>query len=226
MQPIIRETTIYEILGDHPRIAECLTPGKTDYIDIMYYPNGDLAKFREEKKIPPELQSKWFQQMIEAIAFIHSHGVIHSDLALRQFFVDDDFNIRLGDFNASQYRDHPSLGYEKATHCMPRDFNQPNTIQSDLFALGSTLYELVTGKAPYSEVYPIEPKEALQSSDPKIIIARHERQRLAELEIETRYRNRVFPGMSHVFRGDVILSCWDGGASSAEDALHLYLRPH
>lgn len=91
-----------------------------------------------------------------------------------------------------------------------------------MFVLGSTLYELVTGKAPYSEVYIVDPKEIIQSSDPEVIIARHEREGLADLEIETRYKNHVFPDISNVFRGDLILGCWNGDLSSAEDALRLY----
>lgn len=224
IEPIVREATIYSILGDHPRIAQCLSIGRTDYIDIEYYPHGDLARFRREKEIPFELQKKWFQQMIEAVAFIHSRGVIHSDLALRQFFIDDEFNARLGDFNSSQYPDHPALGYEKATHCLPRGYHLPNTKQSDLFALGSTLYELVVGTAPYSEIYPIESKEIIESREPDVIIARLERGRLADLEVERRYRDHVFPDTSHVFRGDVILACWNGDVSSAEEALDMHTR--
>lgn len=138
-QPIVREATIYKTLGDHPRIARCISQGRMDYVDIEYYSHGDLAKFRQEREISPELQKKWFQQMIEAIVAIHHFDIIHSDLALRQFFIDDDYNLRLGDFNSSQYPGHPALGYEKATHCLPRDYELPNTALSDLFALGSNL---------------------------------------------------------------------------------------
>ena len=220
--PIIREAAIYEIIGEQPRIAQFISQERTDYIDIKYYPHGDLASF-SRKRITPELQSKWFKQMIEAVAVIHRHGIIHSDLALRQFFVDDDLNIRLGDFNSSQYPGHPALGYEKATHCLPRDYELPNTIESDLFALGSSLYELVTGKVPYSELYPAEPQENVPSSSDEIR-ARVMRENLAALEVEKRYKDHVFPDVSHVFRGDIILGCWNGTISSAAEAIHLYVH--
>ncbi|KAJ5720063.1 hypothetical protein N7493_006941 [Penicillium malachiteum] len=80
-------------------------------------------------------------------------GIIHSDLKLGQILIDDEDNACLSDFNASQYPDNLALGYEKATHRLPRDYEAPNTISSDLFALGSTLYELVTGHVPYEELY-------------------------------------------------------------------------
>ena len=215
VQPIIREATIYDIVGVHPRIAECMSRGRADYVDVKYYPYGDLASYCKQNRITPELQSKWFQQILEAIAVIHSHGVIHSDLALRQFFVDENLDLRLGDFNSSQYPGHPALGYEEATHCLPRDYELPNTEASDLFALGSTLYELVAGKAPYSELNPVGP----DSNDPDVIKARILRQHQIDFEIELRYKNHNFPDVSDVFRGDIILGCWRGDFSDAKDAL-------
>jgi hypothetical protein len=40
---------------------------------------------------------------------------------------------------------------ENANHFMPRDHALNNTVESDLFALRSTLYKLITGKAPYED---------------------------------------------------------------------------
>jgi hypothetical protein len=44
-----------------------------------------------------------------------------------------------------------AIGAENANHFMPRDHALDNTVESDLFALRSTLYELITGKAPYED---------------------------------------------------------------------------
>jgi serine/threonine protein kinase len=198
MQPIIREAMVYDTLGIHPRIAECLSRGRSDYIDIKYYRHGDLANYCQKNTVAAELQSKWSRQILEAIVVIHSHGIIHSDLALRQFFLDDEFNIRLGDFNSSQCQGHLALGYEKASHCLPRDYDLPNTETSDLFALGSTLYELVACKAPYSEL--AGPK----SDDPDVIKTQILRQHEVDHVIELRYKDHVFPEVSGLFGGNHI----------------------
>lgn len=221
MQPILREAMIYNIIGAHPRIAECTSPrsGKVKYIDIKYYRHGDVASYCQNNSVTFELQSKWFQQILEAVVVIHSFGVIHSDLALRQFFVDDDFNLRLGDFNSSQCTGYPALGYEKASHCLPRDYELPNTETSDIFALGSTLYELVAGRAPYSELNTIE------SNDPDSIKAQIRRQHeVVDFEIEDRYKKQRFPDVTEVRRGDIILGCWKGQFATAKEALDLYLN--
>jgi serine/threonine protein kinase len=81
-RPVLREATIYNLLGDHPRIAQCLSPSNTDYVDVKYYPNGDLVAYLRKNKnsITSDLRLKWFRQIIEAVNKIHEHGVIHSDL--------------------------------------------------------------------------------------------------------------------------------------------------
>ncbi|CAG8009293.1 unnamed protein product [Penicillium nalgiovense] len=169
MESIIRETTIYNMMDDHPRTAQCTSRGRTDFVDVKYYPKGDLSEFCQKNEVSAELQSKWFRQVIEAV----------------EFFVDDELNIRLGDFNSSQYLEHPALGHVKATHCLPRDYAQPNTILSDLFALGSTLFELVTGKAPYAELYPAEFQDVAPSDTQ--IITRAQQRCAADAEAEKRF---------------------------------------
>jgi hypothetical protein len=45
MESIIREATIYNMMDDHPRIAQCTSRGRTDFVDVKYYPKGDLSEF-------------------------------------------------------------------------------------------------------------------------------------------------------------------------------------
>ncbi|KAJ5713584.1 uncharacterized protein N7483_010765 [Penicillium malachiteum] len=216
--PIRREAMIYEIVGRHPRIAKCLSRGQdVQYVDIEYYPHGDLTTYCQKNGITPVLRSKWFGQIINAIIVIHSFGVIHSDLALRQFFVDNDFDLHLGDFNSSQCPGHPALGYEKASHCLPRDYNLPNTEASDIFALGSTLYELVTGAAPFSEL------NLAESNDPEAIKAQIRRQHaVIDHVIEERYKAQQFPDVTGIWHGDIILGCWKGQFATAKEVLGVF----
>ena len=75
---------------------------------------------------------RWACQIIEAVVLAHEKGIVHSDLALRQFFLDSDLNARLGDFGASGYPGQEALGMEGASHCLPRDPDEPNTFMSRL----------------------------------------------------------------------------------------------
>lgn len=190
LQAMSNEATIYALLGENPRIVRCLSISKTlDYVDLEYYPHGNLMNYVQSSKKPISDASRiqWARQIIEAVELIHEKGIIHSDLALRQFFLDSDLN------GASGYPGQEALGMECAGHFLPRNPDGPNTAASDLFALGSTLYELGVGEAPYRG--------------------------LSDDVMENLYSKGEFPSVEGVLWGSVILGCWRCELSSANDVL-------
>jgi len=139
--------------------------------------------------------------MIKSVVYIHSKGVRHSDFRLEQWLVDSSLNVRLSGFNAAGFDDQPDLGMkgkpaqglEVASHCLPRDPEADNTGISDLFALGSTLYELLAGQVPFEG----------QSDE----------------FIESSFREGKFPSTEGLLLGEVIMGCWKEDFSSAEEVL-------
>jgi serine/threonine protein kinase len=198
------EAEVYIILDSHPLIAKCLSIGpQKEYIELEYYPNGNLKQYiqRNRPSITTIDLKRWARQMVEGVEYIHSKGVRHSDFRLEQWLVDSELNTRLSDFNASGFDDQPDLGIkgklaqglEVPSHCLPRDPEADNTVESDLFALGSALYELVAGQTPY------EGKD-------------HE-------SIEALFRKGEFPRTDRLLLGDIIMGCWKNKFSSAKDIL-------
>jgi len=149
------EANVYRILGTHNLIARChyVSPWR-DMILLQFYDNGNLKQYVEAHG-PTQLRKR-AKQMIEAVDFIHSKGVRHSDIRLDQWLLDSGKNARLSDFNSSGYDECPSLGLpgEKAlgnedpSDFMLRDPAEDSSVRSDLFPLGSALYELEHGRAP------------------------------------------------------------------------------
>lgn len=196
------EASIYILLGDHPRIAKFLhtNPTKT-YIELKYYSNGNLKSFIEKHRPCIEVRKYWARQIVESAKYIHAMGVRHSDFRLEQWLLDETLDARLSDFNASGYDPNveiglegsEAIGAENASHFMPRDHVHDNTVESDLFALGSTLYELITGKAPYEG----------RSSE----------------SVENHFREGVFPSVDGLPLGDLIMGCWVKKFRSAKEML-------
>ena len=85
------------------------------------------------------------------------------------------------------------MGAENASHFLPRDCTHDNTVESDLFALGSSLFELMTGKAPYDD----QPRES----------------------IETLFSQGIFPSVDGLLLGEMIKGCWTMKFSSAREVL-------
>jgi len=155
------EASVYSILGRHCRIAGCLYVSLTENLILLkYYPHGNLRDYMASSPttITSTDRTNWARQMIEGVAELHRNGVRHSDIRLDQWLVDDDRNARLSDFNASGFDANErlglartkALGLESMSHFMPRDPLEDSTVRSDLFALGSALYELEVGGTPFA----------------------------------------------------------------------------
>ena len=198
------EANVYLILGKHPLIAECLAIGPSnECIDLRYYPKGSLRDYVSSHRsvLSVNQLNAWARQLVESVEYVHRKGVRHSDLRLDQWLLDDDMCPRLADFHGSGFDGEPALGlaytpatkFESASHCQPRDFEQDNTVTSDLFALGSSLYELMTDYPPYEG----EEDDA----------------------IERKFASHIFPIVEHIPLGRVILGCWQGRYCSASDVL-------
>lgn len=87
---------------------------------------------------------------MDHIITIHTYGIIHSDISARNFLVDDDLSIKLCNFAGSRINDLESLvGEESAYHSSP---SLPRTFKTDIFALGSLIYEISTGIRPFAGI--------------------------------------------------------------------------
>ena len=199
IKSIRREGEIYTYLGDHPRVAKCLAKGDL-FIDLEYAPHGHIESYlKSHRDTSDECRIRLAQEAIEAVVFIHSKGIIHSDLAARQFLLDSKLHVKISDFGFSSFSDGDVLGFENSSHQLPRDLDSdmPSTVQSDLFALGSTLYEIMTGKRLY---------EGRQDDT-----------------ITQLYSKGTFPDVTSILCGDIITGCWQGCFTTAEEVLEYFI---
>ncbi|OBT81099.1 hypothetical protein VE02_10266 [Pseudogymnoascus sp. 03VT05] len=199
IKSIRREGDIYDHLGDHPRVIKCLAKGDL-FVDLKFAPHGHIEDYlKSHQDTSDNCRIGFAQEIIEAVVFIHSKGIIHSDLAARQFLVDGALHVHLSDFGFSSFGDGDVLGFENSPYHLPRDIDgdMPSNVQSDLFALGSTLYEVITGKPPYEG-----------KSDDAI----------AQL-----YSNGSFPNVIGILCGHIIMGCWQGSFMSAAEVLEDFL---
>jgi serine/threonine protein kinase len=194
--PRNNEANVYALVGEDDHIAICTSAGQTeDYVELEWAVNGTLEDYvqRYKSRLTHDFRLLKVREIIEAVEHIHLRGVVHSDMCLRQFLLYEDLLARLSDFSASGYQGHDALGMENASHYMPRDPDLPDSIQSDIFALGSTLYKLMAEETPYHG----------KSDD----------------EIQSLYEQAIFPYTNGLLCGDVISNSWKGNLSSANEVL-------
>ncbi|KAF2020522.1 kinase-like protein [Aaosphaeria arxii CBS 175.79] len=193
------EHSILSALGDHERIIKYL--GKHEYgLRFKFAANGDVRRYltsRNPSESSEQLRRKWAKQAAEAVAFIHSEGVIHCDIHPNNFLLDENLDIQLCDFAGSVFGHLDGGAMESIRFFLPRDPMTTPDIKSDLFALGSTIYFLMSDREPYSN--------------------------LIEEEVTARYSRMEFPDIRRYPCGRVIEACWKGDYRSAQEVVESIL---
>ena len=96
-------------------------------------------------------------QLSDALAHAHEHGVIHRDVKPQNVMIKKDGTIKLGDFGIALVNDAPHLTQKDivlgSVHYMAPEVAEGKSasVQSDVYSLGITFFELLTGKLPFTD---------------------------------------------------------------------------
>ncbi|KAM4060573.1 protein tyrosine kinase domain-containing protein [Hirsutella rhossiliensis] len=184
-----REIAVYKRLGSaawHPGILrfygildeQCVVLQFAEHGSIRHYlGQGQQSRCR---RIPLTTKLRWAEQAADAIAFLHTNNVFHCDISCNNIFLDQNLNAMVGDFAGSSLDGAQCLSWYETSHSHP-DMMDPSP-KSELFALGSTFYEIVEGKRPFEG--------------------------LEEMAIQESFRDGLLPDLESLPLGNVIAKCW------------------
>lgn len=153
---------------DHPNILPIWDYGEQDGVPYLAMPlvtGGTLKELLEQEgPLPLERAGEYLRQIGEALDYAHSRGIIHRDVKPANIFLRGDGRPLLGDFGiAKVLEEGQGQGLTRAgTGVGTPEFMAPEQIEgkaearSDLYALGVVLYQMLTGKVPYSGSTPYE----------------------------------------------------------------------
>jgi serine/threonine protein kinase len=192
IRDIAIEASVYRRLGRHKRLVGLVSHSR-DGLVLEYMEKGDLKVYLEahnSSPIPMSLKLKWAYQAAEAVKLLHDHSIIHCDIKPRNFLLDAALDLKIIDFSGSSINGSKPTSGEGTRFYLPRHWRQPPTIATDLFALGSTLYEIFQGSSPYKEI----------PSD----------------EVERLFKAKKFPSVSAIPCGQIIKQCWLSQVESAQ----------
>jgi eukaryotic-like serine/threonine-protein kinase len=160
-----REAAIGEKL-DHPRIMRVYSEeGRSRVYMAMEWCEGRLLRqILDEGRISHDRALRITVEVLEALKYAHDHGVVHRDMKPENVMVDADDNIKLIDFGIAADAGARRLTYANITATLGTpNYISPEQVKgkrgdarSDIYAVGVMLYEMLTGKTPFTGSSPLQ----------------------------------------------------------------------
>ncbi|KAL7339601.1 kinase-like domain-containing protein [Rhodotorula toruloides] len=150
----------------HPAVVKYEGLVRTEhYLNIIleFAEGGSLEKtIKQYGQLPESLVAAYVLKMLEGLAYLHGEGVVHCDLKAANVLSTKNGNIKLSDFGVSLNLNalKTTRGLAAATEVngtpnwmAPEVISmQGATAASDIWSLGATICELVSGRPPYADL--------------------------------------------------------------------------
>uniref|UniRef100_A0A3Q2CQ44 Serine/threonine-protein kinase PLK n=1 Tax=Cyprinodon variegatus TaxID=28743 RepID=A0A3Q2CQ44_CYPVA len=125
------------------------------YIFLELCSRKSLAHIWKERRTLTEPEVRYYlRQIISGLKYLHSRGILHRDLKLGNFFINENMELRLGDFGLAAKLE--TVEQRKKTICGTPNYLAPEVLnrqghsaESDVWSLGCVMYTLMCGNPPF-----------------------------------------------------------------------------
>ena len=145
----------------HPNIVAITTAEKQDniFFIVMEYVHGETLENVIAARGALELNRAldFTCQICNAVDHAHRQGVIHRDLRPANVLVTEHDMLKVADFGTSRFLEiaaHGTTVIGSPPYMAPEQFHGKAVFASDLYSLGVTMYQMLTGVLPYDAPAP------------------------------------------------------------------------
>jgi eukaryotic-like serine/threonine-protein kinase len=147
----------------HPNIVSITTAEKQDnifFIVMEYVPGETLENLIAARGVLDLNRALDYTcQICNAVDHAHRQGVIHRDLRPANVLVTEQDMLKVADFGTSRFLEiaaHGTTVIGSPPYMAPEQFHGKAVFASDLYSLGVTMYQMLTGVLPYDTPAPAD----------------------------------------------------------------------
>ncbi|EOT39074.1 Stk1 family PASTA domain-containing Ser/Thr kinase [Enterococcus columbae] len=143
----------------HPNIVTVYDAGQeeqTQFLVMEYVKGMDLKRYiQTQYPIAYDRIVDIMQQILSAVSLAHQHRIIHRDLKPQNILIDEQGTVKITDFGIAVALSETSITQTNSmlgsVHYLSPEQARGSmaTNQSDIYAIGIILYEMLTGKVPF-----------------------------------------------------------------------------
>jgi serine/threonine-protein kinase len=145
----------------HPNIVSITTAEKQDnvFFIVMEYVQGETLEnlIASQGALDVNRSLDFTCQICNAVDHAHRQGVIHRDLRPANVLVTENDMLKVADFGTSRFLEiaaHGTTVIGSPPYMAPEQFHGKAVFASDLYSLGVTMYQMLTGVLPYDSPAP------------------------------------------------------------------------
>jgi eukaryotic-like serine/threonine-protein kinase len=147
----------------HPNIVSITTAEKQDnlFFIVMEYVQGETLEnvIASQGGLDVNRTLDFTCQICNAVDHAHRQGVIHRDLRPANVLVTENDMLKVADFGTSRFLEiaaHGTTVIGSPPYMAPEQFHGKAVFASDLYSLGVTMYQMMTGVLPYEAPAPAD----------------------------------------------------------------------
>lgn len=144
----------------HPNIVSIYDVGSCDgkYYIVMEYIKGETLKdkINREAPLPIDVTLKIIQEIAEALENAHANHLVHCDIKPHNILINEAGHVKVADFGIARATSSSTITYTGtivgSVHYFSPEQAKGHTIspKSDIYSLGVVMYEMLTGKVPFT----------------------------------------------------------------------------
>lgn len=125
------------------------------YIVLELCKKRSMMELHKRRRVITEYETRFYiHQILDGVKYLHDNRIIHRDLKLGNLFLNDNLQVKIGDFGLATRIEYE--GERKKTLCGTPNYIAPeiltkkgHSFEVDIWSIGCVMYTLLVGQPPF-----------------------------------------------------------------------------